>query len=95
MIAFFPNKIDPFDWFIPNLLDGLTRGVISTTPRIVALRIVSTSCHKHDSLAMMLAFFPNWLDPLDQVMSNLLDGFLLGATSITSRVAAPRVVSTT
>jgi hypothetical protein len=20
----FPNKIDPFDWFIPNLLDALT-----------------------------------------------------------------------
>jgi hypothetical protein len=19
-----PNKFDPFDWFIPNLLDGLT-----------------------------------------------------------------------
>jgi hypothetical protein len=23
MLVFFPNKIDPFDWFIPNLLDGL------------------------------------------------------------------------
>jgi hypothetical protein len=43
----------------------------------------------------MLAFFPNWLDLLDQVMSNLLDGFLRGATSTTSRVAAPEVVSTT
>jgi hypothetical protein len=41
---------------------------------------------------MMLAFFPNWLDLLDRVMSNLLDGFLLGATSTTSRVAAPGVV---
>jgi hypothetical protein len=20
----FPNKIDPFDWYIPNLLDALT-----------------------------------------------------------------------
>jgi hypothetical protein len=20
----FPNKLDPFDWFIPNLLGGLT-----------------------------------------------------------------------
>jgi hypothetical protein len=64
-------------------------------PRVIALRIVSTSCHKHDSLAMMLMFFPNWLDPLDRVMSNLLDGFLLEATSTTSRVAAPGVVSTT
>jgi hypothetical protein len=43
----------------------------------------------------MLALFPNWLDPLDRVMSNLLDGFLLGATSTTSRAAAPEVVSTT
>jgi hypothetical protein len=32
---------------------------------------------------------------LDRVTSNLLDGFLLGATSTTSRVVAPRVVSTT
>jgi hypothetical protein len=24
MLAFFPNKFDPFDWFIPNLLDVLT-----------------------------------------------------------------------
>jgi hypothetical protein len=23
MLVFFPNKINPFDWFIPNLLDGL------------------------------------------------------------------------
>jgi hypothetical protein len=53
------------------------------------------SCHKHGSLAMMLAFFPNWLDLLDRVMSNLLDGLLLGATSTTSRVAAPGVVSST
>jgi hypothetical protein len=45
----FPNKFDPFDWFIPNLLDGLTRGAISTMPRVVALRVVSTSCHKHGS----------------------------------------------
>jgi hypothetical protein len=44
---------------------------------------------------MTLVFFPNWLDPLGRVMPNLLDGFLLGATSTTSRVAAPEVVSTT
>jgi hypothetical protein len=43
----------------------------------------------------MLAFFPNWLDPLYQDMSNLSDGFLLGATMTTSRVVAPRVVSPT
>jgi hypothetical protein len=23
MLAFFTNKFDPFDWFIPNLLDAL------------------------------------------------------------------------
>jgi hypothetical protein len=23
MLAFTPNKFDPFDWFIPNLLDAL------------------------------------------------------------------------
>jgi hypothetical protein len=91
----FPNKLDPFDRFIPNLLDGLTSGAISTTPSVVALRVVSISCHKHGSHAMMLAFFPNWLDLLVQVIPNLLDGFLLGATSTTSRVAAPGVVSTT
>jgi hypothetical protein len=95
MLAFFPNRLDLLVQVTPNLLDGLTRGAISTTPRVVTLRIVSTSCHKHGSLVMMLVFLPNWLDPLDRVMSNLLDGFLLGATSTTSRVAAPGVVSTT
>jgi hypothetical protein len=63
--------------------------------RVVALGVVLTSCHKHDSHATMLAFFPNWLDLLDRVIFNSLDGFLLGATSTTSRVAAPGVVSTT
>jgi hypothetical protein len=52
-------------------------------------------CHKHGSLAMMLAFFPNWLDLPDRVVSNLLDGFLLRTTTTTFRVAAPGVVSTT
>jgi hypothetical protein len=51
--------------------------------------------HSGGSLAAMLAFFPNWLDPLDRDMSNLLDGFLLGATTTTSKVVAPGVVSTT
>jgi hypothetical protein len=23
VLAFFPNKVDPFDWFIPSLLDGV------------------------------------------------------------------------
>jgi hypothetical protein len=95
MLAFFPNRLDLLVQVTPNLLDGLTRGAISTTPRVVALGVVSISCHKHSSHATMLAFLPNWLDPLDRVISNLLDGFLLGATSTTSRVAAPRVVSTT
>jgi hypothetical protein len=43
----------------------------------------------------MLVFFPNRLGLLDRVMSNLLDGFLLGATTTTFRVVAPGVVSTT
>jgi hypothetical protein len=64
-------------------------------PSVVALRVVSTSCHKHGSHATMLAFFPNWLDLLDRVISNLLDGFQLGAALTTYRVAAPGVVSTT
>jgi hypothetical protein len=64
-------------------------------PRFVALRVVSISCHKHGSHATMLAFFPNWLDQVVRVIPNLLDGFLLRATSTTSRVAAPGVVSTT
>jgi hypothetical protein len=51
--------------------------------------------HKHNSLATMLAFFPNWLDLPDRFTSNLLDGFLLGTTTTTFRVATPRVVSTT
>jgi hypothetical protein len=72
--SFFSNKIDPFDWFIPNLLDGLTRGAILTTPRVVALGVVSISCHKHGSHVTMLVFFPNRLDLLVRVTPSLLDG---------------------
>jgi hypothetical protein len=43
-------------------------------PRVVALRVVLISCHKHGSHAMMLVFFPNWLDLLIRVIPNLLDG---------------------
>jgi hypothetical protein len=43
----------------------------------------------------MFAFFPNWLDLLGRVMANLLDGFLLGATTTISRVVTPGAVSTT
>jgi hypothetical protein len=69
----FPNKFDPFDWFIPTLLGGLTRGAISTTPRVVALGVVSISCHKHGSHATTVAFFPNEFDPFDSFIPNLLD----------------------
>jgi hypothetical protein len=48
----------------------------------------------HGSPAMMLAVFPNRLGLPDRVTANLLDEFVLGAMA-TSRVAAPRVVSTT
>jgi hypothetical protein len=68
-----PNKIDLFDWFIPNLLDGLAQGAMSTTPRVVALGAILTPCQKHGSCAMMLAFFPNKFDPLDWFLPNLLD----------------------
>jgi hypothetical protein len=50
--------------------------------------------HMYGNPATMLAFFPNWLGPRDRVISNLWDGFLLGAMA-TSSVAAPGVVSTT
>jgi hypothetical protein len=73
MIVFFPNKFDLFDWFIRNLLEGLTRGAISTTPKVVALGVVLISCHKHGSHAMMLAFFPNEFDPFDWFVPNSLD----------------------
>jgi hypothetical protein len=78
MLVFFPNRLDLLVRATPNLFDGLTRGAILTTPRVIALGAILISCHKHGSLAMILAFFPNWFD-----------GFLLGATSTTSRVAAP------
>jgi hypothetical protein len=64
-------------------------------PRVEAFKVVPTSHHKHGSHATMLAFLPNWLDLLVRVISNLLDRFLLGATSTTYRVATPGVVSTT
>jgi hypothetical protein len=85
----FPNRLDPLDRIISTLLDGLTWGAISTTPRVAALGVVSTSCHRHDSHAMMLVFFPNSLDLLDWIISNLLDGFLSGAISTTSMIVAP------
>jgi hypothetical protein len=43
----------------------------------------------------MLAFFPNRLDLLDRVMANLLVGFLLGASTTTSRFGTLGTVSTT
>jgi hypothetical protein len=88
-----PNKIDPFNWFITNLLDGLTYRAMSTTPRVVARRAISTPCQKHDSCAMMLAFFPNKFDPLDWFVPNLLDALTRGAILTTPRVSALGVVS--
>jgi hypothetical protein len=37
----FPNIIDPFDWFIPSLLDELVQRAASTTSCVVAPRVVS------------------------------------------------------
>jgi hypothetical protein len=88
-----PNKIDPFDWFIPNLLDGLAYGAMSTTARVIALGAISTPCQKHGSCAMMLLFFPNKLDPLDWFIPSLLDALTRGAISTTPRVSALGVVS--
>jgi hypothetical protein len=69
----FPNKIDPFNWFIPNLLDGLAYGAMSTTPRVAALGAILTPCQKHDSCVTMLAFSPNKFDLLDWFIPDLLD----------------------
>jgi hypothetical protein len=84
----FPNKFNPFDWLIPNLLDGFAGGAISTTPRVAALGVALFFCHKHSSHAMMLALFPNKFDPFDWFIPNLLDGLAGGAISTTSRVVA-------
>jgi hypothetical protein len=48
----------------------------------------------HGNSAMMLAFFPNSLDPLSRVVATLLDEYPLGAMT-TFQVAAPKVMSTT
>jgi hypothetical protein len=45
----FPNRLDPLNRTQSNLFDELTWGAISTTPRVAALGVVSTSCHEHDS----------------------------------------------
>jgi hypothetical protein len=42
-------------------------------PIVVALKVVSISCHKHDSDTTTLAFFPNEFDPFDWFIPNLLD----------------------
>jgi hypothetical protein len=94
MIAFFPNRLDPLDRILSILLDGLTWGAISTTPRVTALRVVSTSCHEHDSHCDDDRFLPNRLDPLDQILSNLLDGRTWGAILTMPRVIALGVVLT-
>jgi hypothetical protein len=41
MFMFIPNKFDPFDWFILNLLDALIKGATSTTPRVGVLGVAS------------------------------------------------------
>jgi hypothetical protein len=45
-------------------------------------------------VAMMITFFPNKLDLLDRILSNLLDELTSGAILTTPRVAALGVVST-
>jgi hypothetical protein len=50
-------------------------------------------CHKHGSLAMLLAFIPNKFDQFDWFVPNLLDAFIKGAISNTPRVGALGVVS--
>jgi hypothetical protein len=57
-------------------------------------RVVLFFCLEHGIPVTMLALFSSSLHPLDRVVVNLLDEFLLGAMA-TFRVAAPRVVSTT
>jgi hypothetical protein len=42
--------------------------------RVTALRIVSTSCHEYGSRCDDDRVLPNRLDPLDRILSNLLDG---------------------
>jgi hypothetical protein len=41
---------------------------------VIALEVTLISCHKHGSLAMILAFFPNKFDPFYWFMPNFLDG---------------------
>jgi hypothetical protein len=94
MPAFAPNEFDPLPRFLPISWSALIRRATSTTSRVDALRVVLFLCLKHGIPAMMLAFFPNSLDPLDRVVANWLDELLLGAMA-TFRVAAPRVVSIT
>jgi hypothetical protein len=73
MIAFFPKKLDPLDRILSNLLDELIWGAISTTPRVAALGVVSTSCHEHDSRCDDDRIFPNRSVLLDRIISDLLD----------------------
>jgi hypothetical protein len=94
MHAFAPNGFDPLVWFLLNPWSTLIRGATLTTSRVDALRVVLFFCLKHGTPATTLVFFSNSLDPLDRVVVNLLDKFLLGAMAI-FRVAAPKVASTT
>jgi hypothetical protein len=68
----FPNKFDPFDWFIPNLLDVLARGAMSATPRVVVLGAILTPRQKHGSCATTLMYLSNKIDPLDRLIPSLL-----------------------
>jgi hypothetical protein len=72
----FPNKIDPSNWFIPNLLDGLAYGAMLTTPRVIALGAILTPCRRHRSCATVFAFLPNKFDPFDWFIPYLLDALM-------------------
>jgi hypothetical protein len=84
----FPRKFDPFDRFIPYLLDTLMRSEFDyaqshCTRGSFVFFAISMAISRRCSHS-----FLNRLDRLDRVMANLLVGFLLGATTTTSRVVA-------
>jgi hypothetical protein len=65
----FPSWLDPLDRTQCNLFNGLIWGAISTTPRVAALGVISTTRHEHESRCDDDHVFPNRLDPPDQILT--------------------------
>jgi hypothetical protein len=67
----FPNIIDPFDWFIPSLLDELVQKSYLNYILSGGTQGSLVSAKEHGRPAATPAFAPNKSDPSVRVLPNL------------------------